>query len=153
MGCFALLFYLLAIVYYKDSVDVLFAGIALLAVFKAIESLPYYFHIKNVNRPRQKALLRITQFIRSNDAFIPEDDEIDENLTVPQNWPKSGNIRIENAWLRYNEDANPALKGLNVVIEAGTKAIVVGRTGAGKSSFLSAIVRLVKLEYGKIIVD
>lgn len=41
-------------------------GIALLAVFKAIESLPYYFHIKNVNRPRQKALLRITQFIKVN---------------------------------------------------------------------------------------
>ena len=29
MGCFALLFYLLAIVYYKDSVDVLFAGMYL----------------------------------------------------------------------------------------------------------------------------
>ena len=94
MGCFALLFYLLATVYYKDSVDVLFAGIylipgvdakyspkactmykedkyyydilgiALLAVFKAIESLPHYFHIKNINRPRQKSLLRITQFIK-----------------------------------------------------------------------------------------
>ena len=97
--------------------------------------------------------LKVLNSLQSNDAFIPEDDEIDENLTVPQNWPKSGNIRIENAWLRYNKDANPALKGLNVVIEAGTKAIVVGRTGAGKSSFLSAIVRLVKLEYGKIIVD
>ena len=96
---------------------------------------------------------KVLNLLQSNDAFVPEDDEIDENLTVPQNWPKSGNIRIENAWLRYNEDANPALKGLNVVIEAGTKAIVVGRTGAGKSSFLSAIVRLVKLEYGKIIVD
>ena len=96
---------------------------------------------------------KVLNSLQSNDAFIPEDDEIDENLTVPQNWPKSGNIRIENAWLRYNEDANHALKGLNVVIEAGTKAIVVGRTGAGKSSFLSAIIRLVKLEYGKIIVD
>ena len=96
---------------------------------------------------------KVLNSLQSNDAFIPEDNEIDENLTVPQNWPKSGNIRIENAWLRYNDDANPALKGLNVVIEAGTKAIVVGRTGAGKSSFLSAIIRLVKLEYGKIIVD
>ena len=30
MGCLALLFYLLATVYYKDSVDVLFAGIYLI---------------------------------------------------------------------------------------------------------------------------
>ena len=91
--------------------------------------------------------------MQSNDTFIPEDDGIDENLMVPENWLTSGKIRFENAWLRYKKDANPALKGLNVTIEAGTKAIVVGRTGAGKSSFLSAIVRLVKLEYGKIIVD
>ena len=97
--------------------------------------------------------MEVLNLLQSNDAFIPEDDGIDENLMVPQNWPNSGNIRIENAWLRYNKDANPALKGLNVIIEAGTKAIVVGRTGAGKSSLLSAIVRLVKLEYGKITVD
>ena len=97
--------------------------------------------------------MEVLNLLQSNDAFIPEDDGIDENLIVPQNWPNSGNIRIENAWLRYNKDANPALKGLNVIIEAGTKAIVVGRTGAGKSSLLSAIVRLAKLEYGKITVD
>ena len=97
--------------------------------------------------------MEVLNSLQSNDAFIPEDDGIDENLMVPQNWPNSGNIGIENAWLRYNKDANPALKGLNVIIEAGTKAIVVGRTGAGKSSLLSAIVRLVKLEYGKITVD
>ena len=97
--------------------------------------------------------MEVLNSLQSNDAFIPEDDGIDENLMVPPNWPNSGNIRIENAWLRYNKDANPALKGLNVIIEAGTKAIVVGRTGAGKSSLLSAIVRLAKLEYGKITVD
>ena len=39
------------------------------------------------------------------------------------------------------------------MIPAGTKAIVVGRTGAGKSSLITAIIRLVKLEYGRIIVD
>ena len=42
---------------------------------------------------------------------------------------------------------------MNVVIPAGTKAIVVGRTGAGKSSLITAIIRLVKLEYGRIVVD
>ena len=45
------------------------------------------------------------------------------------------------------------MKGVNVTIRTGTKAIVVGRTGAGKSSLLSAIIRLVKLEHGRIIVD
>ena len=72
---------------------------------------------------------------------------------MPQNWPYAGSIQFENARLRYNKNSNPALKNVNVVIPAGTKAIVVGRTGAGKSSLITAIIRLVKLEYGRIIVD
>ena len=72
---------------------------------------------------------------------------------MANDWPYAGNIIFENVWLRYNKDANPALKGVNATIRTGTKAIVVGRTGAGKSSLLSAIIRLVKLERGKIIID
>ena len=72
---------------------------------------------------------------------------------MPPSWPYAGSIQFENARLRYNKNSNPALKNVNVVIPAGTKAIVVGRTGAGKSSLITAIIRLVKLEYGRIIVD
>ena len=74
-------------------------------------------------------------------------------MKLPQDWPYAGSIQFENARLRYNKNANPALKNVNVVIPAGTKAIVVGRTGAGKSSLITAIIRLVKLEYGRIVVD
>ena len=74
-------------------------------------------------------------------------------MKLPSNWPYAGSIQFENARLRYNKNANPALKNVNVVIPAGTKAIVVGRTGAGKSSLITAIIRLVKLEYGRIVVD
>ena len=96
----------------------------------------------------------INQFMeQSSDAFIPEDDGTDAKLKLPQNWPYAGSIQFENARLRYNKNSNPALKNVNVVIPAGTKAIVVGRTGAGKSSLITAIIRLVKLEYGRIIVD
>ena len=91
--------------------------------------------------------------LQSNESFIPEDDGTNEKLKLANDWPYAGNIIFENVWLRYNKDANPALKGVNATIRTGTKAIVVGRTGAGKSSLLSAIIRLVKLERGKIIID
>jgi ATP-binding cassette subfamily C (CFTR/MRP) protein 4 len=83
-------------------------------------------------------------------------------------WPRSGRIEMNDVWMRYRRDGeslksnadsgassstttaspNPspsvifALRGVTVTIPAGHKLGVVGRTGAGKSSLLSALLRL-----------
>ena len=45
------------------------------------------------------------------------------------------------------------LDGISLDIKAGERVGIVGRTGCGKSSFLSTFLRLVELEEGKITVD
>ena len=55
--------------------------------------------------------------------------------------------------MRYKKGGNLAPKNVKITIPAGTKTIVVGRTGAGKSSLIAAVIRLVKLERGKIFID
>lgn len=45
------------------------------------------------------------------------------------------------------------LKGLTLNIGAGEKVGVVGRTGAGKSSIMMALFRIVELDQGSITVD
>jgi ABC-type multidrug transport system fused ATPase/permease subunit len=42
---------------------------------------------------------------------------------------------------------------LNLVVEAGEKVGIVGRTGAGKSTIGLALTRIVELEEGKILID
>ncbi|CAK9828616.1 Probable multidrug resistance-associated protein lethal(2)03659 [Anthophora retusa] len=65
---------------------------------------------------------------------------------APKNWPTDGIIRFKNVYMRYSEDDPPVLKGLNIVIYPGEKIGIVGRTGAGKSSLISALFRLAKIE-------
>ncbi|CAK9798979.1 Probable multidrug resistance-associated protein lethal(2)03659 [Anthophora quadrimaculata] len=65
---------------------------------------------------------------------------------APKNWPTDGMIRFKNVYMRYSEDDPPVLKGLNIVIYPGEKIGIVGRTGAGKSSLISALFRLAKIE-------
>ncbi|CAN0529193.1 unnamed protein product, partial [Scytosiphon promiscuus] len=54
--------------------------------------------------------------------------------------------QIRDLFLRYREDLSPVLKGLNLSILGGSRVGVVGRTGAGKSSLIAALFRLVEYD-------
>ncbi|KAG6458673.1 hypothetical protein O3G_MSEX010994 [Manduca sexta] len=70
----------------------------------------------------------------------------------PKSWPQRARLVFKDLYLRYDADAEPVLKGLNIVVESGWKVGVVGRTGAGKSSLISALFRLAPIE-GNIYID
>lgn len=71
---------------------------------------------------------------------------------VPVDWPKEGQVKFENVQLRYSESEPYVLKSLNFCVEPKEKIGIVGRTGAGKSSTISALFQLYDIE-GSIIID
>lgn len=73
-----------------------------------------------------------------------------ETLT---NWPTCGRIEFQNLEMRYRPELEPALHSLSVTIEAGQRVGIVGRTGAGKSSLLLALFRMVEPSGGRILID
>ncbi|KAL6561922.1 Canalicular multispecific organic anion transporter 1 [Orobanche gracilis] len=77
---------------------------------------------------------------------------IEENRPPP-GWPSEGSIRFENVVLRYRPELPPVLHGISFVISPSDKVGIVGRTGAGKSSMLNALFRIVELETGRILID
>ena len=48
--------------------------------------------------------------------------------------------------MRYRVDSELVLKGLDFVINPGEKVGIIGRTGAGKSSIIQTIFRMVNIE-------
>ena len=83
--------------------------------------------------------------------------ESEAELRIPgkvedKEWPKNGNIVMKGVNVRYSADSEPVLRDLNLKIKAGEKVGIVGRTGAGKSSLISVIFRLVEPE-GTIMID
>jgi ABC-type multidrug transport system fused ATPase/permease subunit len=64
-----------------------------------------------------------------------------------------GDLEFRDVKMRYRPRLPLSLDGLTFRVGAGEQCGVVGRTGAGKSSLLTALFRLVEIEDGKVTVD
>ncbi|XP_047107045.1 ATP-binding cassette sub-family C member 4-like [Schistocerca piceifrons] len=71
---------------------------------------------------------------------------------TPKDWPSKGEIEFRHIYMRYGPQTDPVIIDLNLRIKHGEKVGVVGRTGAGKSSLISALFRLAFLE-GELMID
>ena len=69
-------------------------------------------------------------------------------------WPSSGTVQFKNVSLTYDKDKNAkrVLKNISFKVAGGEKVGIVGRTGAGKSSLIAVLFRLVEPE-GTIFID
>ncbi|KAK2460902.1 hypothetical protein APHAL10511_007372 [Amanita phalloides] len=68
-------------------------------------------------------------------------------------WPAEGQIELEKVFLAYRPGLPAVLKGITMSVNGGEKIGIVGRTGAGKSSVMTALYRLVELASGSIRID
>ncbi|XP_016524096.1 multidrug resistance-associated protein 4 isoform X2 [Poecilia formosa] len=70
----------------------------------------------------------------------------------PGDWPQKGSITFDSVSFSYSDSSPLVLKNLSFVFTSREKVGIVGRTGAGKSSLISAMFRLAEPE-GRITID
>ncbi|HWT79308.1 MAG TPA: ABC transporter ATP-binding protein, partial [Candidatus Methylomirabilis sp.] len=63
-----------------------------------------------------------------------------------------GSIEFGNVWLSYTPD-EPVLRGISFRVAPGEKIALVGPTGHGKTSIISALCRFYDVQRGRILVD
>ncbi|KAJ4834355.1 Multidrug resistance-associated protein 7 [Turnera subulata] len=82
-----------------------------------------------------------------------EAPEVIEDNRPPLDWPAVGKVVFSDLQIRYRPDAPLVLRGISCTFQGGHKIGIVGRTGSGKTTLISALFRLVEPAGGKIIVD
>uniref|UniRef100_A0A8C4HTI5 Multidrug resistance-associated protein 4 n=1 Tax=Dicentrarchus labrax TaxID=13489 RepID=A0A8C4HTI5_DICLA len=70
----------------------------------------------------------------------------------PPDWPGKGAVSFNRVNFSYSDDGPLVLKDISATLHPNEKVGIVGRTGAGKSSLVSALFRLAEPQ-GKIYID
>nr|CAD2182781.1 unnamed protein product [Meloidogyne enterolobii] len=87
------------------------------------------------------------------EAALETPSEVFKDNKGEEFWPENGEVLIDNLAIRYRQNLDLVLKDVNAHILPHEKIGIVGRTGAGKSSLVLALFRLVEPASGKIIID
>ncbi|KAH3901580.1 uncharacterized protein SCDLUD_001343 [Saccharomycodes ludwigii] len=91
---------------------------------------------------RLKEYMDIEQEPQNKDGFIP-----------PADWPSEGKIDVTDLSLRYAPNLPKVIKNVSFTVEPSSKVGIVGRTGAGKSTIITALFRFLDPETGYIKID
>lgn len=101
------------------------------------------------------------------DQYSKELEDEEQSVAVPfdvngekrisdqelMSWPTQARIVFEDLELSYIDGGKPVLKGLTMSFEGGERVGIVGRTGAGKSSIIAALLRTARWSGGHITID
>jgi ABC-type multidrug transport system fused ATPase/permease subunit len=90
---------------------------------------------------------RIIEYTNINGENLKEDAKKDD-----KNWPSEGKIEFENVSYAYDDNLPNVLQNITLKINSKEKIGIIGRTGAGKSTFFQALYRMAEPS-GKILID
>ena len=93
------------------------------------------------------SMRRLVEILDSPPA-VADGPQTDEGLTALR-----GRLTFEDVTFRYTPDGPPVLDGVTFDLPAGQTLGVVGRTGAGKSTLVELIPRLMDATAGRVRVD
>eukprot|EP00708_Paratrimastix_pyriformis_P001688 GAFH01000298.1.p1 GENE.GAFH01000298.1~~GAFH01000298.1.p1 ORF type:complete len:336 (+),score=105.20 GAFH01000298.1:223-1230(+) len=95
---------------------------------------------------QMESLMTSVERIQQYSENVPQEEH--EGELPPAEWPQEGAIQFEDVSFRYRPKLPLVLRGVDFTIRGCEKVGVVGRTGAGKSSLLVVLFRLVELAQG-----
>jgi len=90
------------------------------------------------------SVARITTYIEraiSVDLVKPNDEEI-----ARSGWPKTGNIEIRNATLRYSAKSEPFMRDITLDIRNGEKLAVIGSSRSAMANLLTMLLRFFDID-------
>jgi thiol reductant ABC exporter CydC subunit len=123
-----------------DRVLIAMLALLSLAAFEAVQPLTEAFRELGASVAAGKRILDLTD----REPRIADAAEPLPTRATP--FP----IVLENVCARYGPDERPALEGFSLRLEAGRRVVLLGRSGAGKTTVVRLLLRFIDPERGRV---
>ncbi|KAG1661199.1 Multidrug resistance-associated protein 1 [Nymphon striatum] len=140
----------IAISIYRNSIEAGTASLVLYFMYDLTYEFTSLLKVVSLVKRNEHAFIRVFEYTE-----LPKEDEWEKEnpKTETKSKIKYSKIEFIDFSARYTKESPDILQNLNFEIRNGEKIGIVGRTGAGKSSLIAAIFRMVKFQKGKIMID
>lgn len=132
----------------RFSVSPSIGGLVLSYILSIVQMLQFTVRQLAEVENGMNAVERLLYYGRELEEEAPE-----HTMDVRPTWPEKGEIVFDQVEMRYRANLPLVLKGMTMHVRGGERIGIVGRTGAGKSSIMSTLFRLVELSSGHITID
>ncbi len=120
--------------------------------------IAFILNAQDIIHPLREILEKYQQFQNSltsadriKTLFTQKEEDFDEFAEVSQKF--KGRIHFKNVSFKYREDLPFVLKNINLEINPGSSLALAGRTGSGKTTFISLLLRFYDITEGDIVID
>lgn len=107
--------------------------------------------IREILEKYQQFQNSLTSADRLKTLFSHPDENFDETLVVTTKF--KGQIEFKDVTFRYQKDLPAVLDQVSLQIEPGKSLALTGRTGSGKTTFVSLLLRFYDISIGQILID
>ncbi|KAG0695819.1 P-loop containing nucleoside triphosphate hydrolase protein [Suillus ampliporus] len=133
-----------------SNVDAGLVGLVLSYALNTTGSLNWFVRSASEVEQNVVSVERIVHYAKDLEPEAPY--EIPDNKPVSE-WPTVGEVEFREYSARYRPELDLVLKDISMTIKPKEKIGICGRTGAGKSSLLLALFRIIEPASGTIFID
>lgn len=136
------------IIWNIKNIDAGMAGISLTYAISFTEGALWLVRLYSNVEMNMNSVERLKEYMK-----IEQEPYEDATCTPPPEWPQEGKIEVCDLSLRYAEGLPRVIKNVTFTVAPKAKIGIVGRTGAGKSTIITALFRFLDPETGYIKID
>ncbi|XP_029962097.1 LOW QUALITY PROTEIN: canalicular multispecific organic anion transporter 1-like [Salarias fasciatus] len=156
LGNLVVFFACLFAVISRDSID---SGIVGLSISYALNESHLFTHTitqtLNLLVKMTSELVTNIEAVKRVSEYIEIENEAEwvTDTRPPKDWPEAGRLQFENYKVHYRPGLDLVLHGITCDIGSTEKIGIVGRTGAGKSSLMNCLFRIIEAAEGRILIN
>ncbi|KAI8611659.1 P-loop containing nucleoside triphosphate hydrolase protein [Chytriomyces sp. MP71] len=135
---------------YSGSVNAALVGLSLSECFGLSDLVLTFLGQLSTLEASFNSVERLNHYVYN----LPQEAPRNLPTDPKQPWPVIGTVEFKAVTLSYpSRPDHYVIKNLNISVRAGEKIGIVGKTGSGKSTLMSAVFRVLELTAGFIFVD